>query len=158
MFLLVLGAVVDSKQRLQQHFSEFPPLVHDIIQQLPDSIHEDYLRDINIPTEWSKGPVALIGDAVHALTPGMGQGANQGLEDVCELVERIVHNQPLTDYTQARLERVQKVQEQSRQNTIQSNSYTQKTASVPFQRRKYSQSFQDWLYDWKPTSFNGDVE
>jgi 2-polyprenyl-6-methoxyphenol hydroxylase-like FAD-dependent oxidoreductase len=31
--------------------------------------------------QWHKGPVTLVGDAVHPTLPFMGQGANQAMED-----------------------------------------------------------------------------
>ena len=150
------------KQRLQFYFSEFPTCVHNIIDQFSDdeNIHEDYLRDINIPDEWTDdgqsgnedAKVVIIGDAVHAMTPNMGQGANQGLEDVCELVECIVKQRPLQQYVNARLNRVKEIQDRSAQNTIQSNTFDKQTASIPFERRKHPKEFITRLYNWKPTS------
>lgn len=37
-----------------------------------------------LPT-WHKGPVVLIGDAAHAMSPAGGQGASQALEDAMQL-------------------------------------------------------------------------
>ena len=159
----------DKKKRLHDLFQEFPSVVQQIINNLSNhAIHEDYIRDVSIPTQWSdpEGPVVLVGDAAHAMTPHMGQGANMGLEDVCELVHRIVPilrqkeartdksndvwNDALVSYCQSRLSRVREVQDRSRQNTLQSNTYDKQTASIPFERRQYSESFKDRLYNWKP--------
>jgi 2-polyprenyl-6-methoxyphenol hydroxylase-like FAD-dependent oxidoreductase len=38
---------------------------------------------------WHKGRVALIGDAVHATTPHLGQGAGMAIEDSIVLAEEI---------------------------------------------------------------------
>mmetsp|Transcript_21319 Transcript_21319/g.59328 ORF Transcript_21319/g.59328 Transcript_21319/m.59328 type:complete len:446 (+) Transcript_21319:125-1462(+) len=141
------------KQRLVKLFSTFPPTVRTIIDRLPeDLLHEDFLRDVHVPSEsdWFDGPVVLVGDAVHAMTPGMGQGANQGLEDVCELVEAVARGRPLCDYVRARIDRVTSIRERSAENTRQSNTYTKETASTPFRRRKYSTDFKQELYEWKP--------
>ena len=108
-----------------------------------------------------------MGDAAHAMTPNMGQGANMGLEDVCELVHRLVpvlslptnnnnnsSNTVLTDaltaFGQARHARVAAVHEQSRQNAIQSKTFDKDTAATPFVRRKYTATFKKELYQWKP--------
>lgn len=158
------------KERLEHLFGDFPDVVHGIIAKLVnDAIHEDLVRDVSIPQQWSEGPVVIVGDAAHAMTPHMGQGANMGLEDVCELVHSIVPflEQSLNDkdntstvdletaldsYCQSRLPRVAEVQERSRQNTLQSNTYDKQTASIPFERRQYSESFKERLYGWKPPS------
>ncbi|MEJ8278446.1 FAD-dependent oxidoreductase [Pseudonocardia spirodelae] len=39
---------------------------------------------------WEPGPVTLLGDAAHTLTPGRGAGANTALRDARELGERLV--------------------------------------------------------------------
>lgn len=38
---------------------------------------------------WSAGRVALLGDAAHATTPGVGQGAAQAIEDAVALAESL---------------------------------------------------------------------
>ena len=47
-----------------------------------------YLEISDIPhlTRWSAGRATLLGDAAHATTPTVGQGACQALEDVVVLV------------------------------------------------------------------------
>ena len=80
------------KERFQTRFAHYPAAVQDLLQALSsDNIHEGRVRDVDaVPTVWSDGPVALVGDAAHAMTPNMGQGANMGLEDVCVLVHGLV--------------------------------------------------------------------
>jgi 2-polyprenyl-6-methoxyphenol hydroxylase-like FAD-dependent oxidoreductase len=79
------------KKRFQDLFSDYPTLVQHVLDRLDGAaIHEDATRDIEVEPKWSQGPVTLIGDAAHAMTPHMGQGANQGLEDVCHLVHELV--------------------------------------------------------------------
>jgi 2-polyprenyl-6-methoxyphenol hydroxylase-like FAD-dependent oxidoreductase len=38
---------------------------------------------------WGRGRVALLGDAIHATTPNLGQGACQALEDAVVLADAI---------------------------------------------------------------------
>jgi 2-polyprenyl-6-methoxyphenol hydroxylase-like FAD-dependent oxidoreductase len=38
---------------------------------------------------WSKGGVVLLGDAAHATTPGIGQGAAQAIEDAVVLARSL---------------------------------------------------------------------
>jgi 2-polyprenyl-6-methoxyphenol hydroxylase-like FAD-dependent oxidoreductase len=39
--------------------------------------------------EWARGRVALLGDAAHALTPNMGQGAGMAMEDAAVLAQEL---------------------------------------------------------------------
>ena len=67
---------------------------------------------------WYRGRVALIGDAAHAMTPNMGQGAAMALEDSAVLVEELQRGGPLESRLAAwrsrRQDRVRWVQDQSR--------------------------------------------
>src|SRR5262249_48167107 len=38
---------------------------------------------------WSAGRLVLVGDAAHATTPGIGQGAAQAIEDAVVLADRL---------------------------------------------------------------------
>jgi 2-polyprenyl-6-methoxyphenol hydroxylase-like FAD-dependent oxidoreductase len=49
---------------------------------------------------WFFGRVVLIGDAAHAMTPNMGQGAGMGLEDAAVLVELLTKEGSVSDAIQ----------------------------------------------------------
>jgi len=49
---------------------------------------------IDIPPAWGKQNVVLIGDAAHALTPNLGQGAALGIEDALAL-SQLISDAPL---------------------------------------------------------------
>jgi salicylate hydroxylase len=61
-------------------------------------------------TQWSEGPVTLLGDAAHPMLPFLAQGANMALEDAAVLA-RALRTWPddpakaLYRYEQARVER-----------------------------------------------------
>ena len=63
-------------------FKEFHPEVVKIISETPkDKIIFSDIIDLKPINQWQKGKVCLIGDAAHATTPNMGQGACQAVED-----------------------------------------------------------------------------
>ncbi|MEV4532609.1 FAD-dependent monooxygenase [Asanoa sp. NPDC049518] len=62
---------------------------HDPIPALmaaTDTVRRDDLRYLRTPVpSYVRGGVALLGDAAHAMTPNLGQGANQAIEDAVVL-------------------------------------------------------------------------
>jgi 2-polyprenyl-6-methoxyphenol hydroxylase-like FAD-dependent oxidoreductase len=77
------------------------------------------LKALFMPPPWHRGRVVLIGDAVHATTPHMGQGAAQAMEDAVVLGELLARDEPLPELMDAfmrrRFERCKFVQEASLQ-------------------------------------------
>jgi 2-polyprenyl-6-methoxyphenol hydroxylase-like FAD-dependent oxidoreductase len=67
---------------------------------------------------WRAGRLVLIGDAAHATTPGVGQGAAQAIEDAVVLADRLAHGDELqsalTEYEAIRRPRVEVVLKMSR--------------------------------------------
>ncbi len=61
-------------------FKDFDPIVADIIEASGD-MHTAELIDLKRLDNWHNSTVCLLGDAAHATTPNMGQGACQGIED-----------------------------------------------------------------------------
>jgi len=105
--------------RSRSLFSEFGGDVPHLLDAIEDSaslIHGD-INSIQIG-DWFKDRVVLIGDAVHAMTPNMGQGAGMALEDAAVLVELLGAGGSLSNilesYRMRREPRVQWVQNQSR--------------------------------------------
>ena len=69
------------------------------------------------PPAWTARRVVLIGDAAHASSPNMAQGAAMALEDALVLADLLATNQDideaLTEYQQRRTPRITWVQEQT---------------------------------------------
>jgi 2-polyprenyl-6-methoxyphenol hydroxylase-like FAD-dependent oxidoreductase len=67
---------------------------------------------------WSDGRVVLIGDAAHATTPGVGQGAAQAIEDAVVLADRVARSDELetalVEYEAIRRPRAEAVLKMSR--------------------------------------------
>jgi len=72
--------------QLDELFSEFHPIILQIIQETPENnILFNEIWDLEPIEKWYKGNVCLIGDAAHATTPNMGQGACQAIESALAL-------------------------------------------------------------------------
>jgi 2-heptyl-3-hydroxy-4(1H)-quinolone synthase len=106
-------------ERFQARFGGFrgsAPAVLAGIRHPAQLIHNDLEEVIQRP--WHRGAVLLVGDAAHATTPNMGQGAAMALEDSAVLAELLAEKRPLVETLarfQARREgRVRWVQNQSR--------------------------------------------
>ena len=67
-------------------FEDLPDAVQRITRavETAEDLHHDDLGDVSLP-RWSRGGVLLIGDAAHATTPNMGQGAALAIEDASVL-------------------------------------------------------------------------
>ncbi len=68
--------------RIMEHFPDQKNLIERT--ELDHIIHTD-IGDIKPTANWVQGHVALLGDAAHATTPNLGQGAAQALEDAWAL-------------------------------------------------------------------------
>ncbi len=74
------------KQALLSMFRNFPPVVKQVIEATEtQSIIRTDLYDFKPIRAWYKKQVVLMGDAAHATTPNLGQGACQAIEDAYSL-------------------------------------------------------------------------
>jgi len=97
---------------------------HDPIPQLIDATAEQDIqflpiRELASPlSSYTNGRVVLVGDAAHAMTPNLGQGACQGLEDAAVLADLLGAAEDgtldLSSFDQQRLKRTQRIARKSR--------------------------------------------
>lgn len=81
------------KNELMKLCSEFPPVVKQIIQSVDEkNIIRTDLFDFKPIRKWVDGKVTLMGDAAHATTPNLGQGACQAIEDANIIAEQLSAN------------------------------------------------------------------
>ncbi|GLV60362.1 FAD-dependent monooxygenase [Dictyobacter sp. S3.2.2.5] len=107
------------KKELLDRFKGWHPVVSTLINATEDlAILRNDLFDLKPLTSWSKGRVTLLGDAAHATTPNLGQGACQALEDALILARTLRHEHSpenaLHMYQQKRLARANMVTVNSR--------------------------------------------
>lgn len=78
---------------LYRHFQDFHDPVPSILQQTKDEelIWNDII-DLKPIDSYAFENIVLIGDAAHATTPNMGQGACQAIEDAMVLVSELQKN------------------------------------------------------------------
>lgn len=96
-------------------------MMAELREQITDSSLVIYrpLEALLMPAPWYKDRVLLIGDAAHATTPHLGQGAAQAVEDGVVLGELLQRNEPLQnlldEFMQRRFERCKFIVEGSLQ-------------------------------------------
>ena len=78
----------DPRSELLERFSDFAAPVAELLEATPNSaILRNDIEDLERLESWTRGPVTLLGDAAHAMTPNMGQGACQAIEDAVVLAD-----------------------------------------------------------------------
>lgn len=118
------------------------------------------LLAVDASRPWTRGRVALIGDAAHAMAPSAAQGGAQAIEDALVLASALARGasddpaSALAAYAHHRRPRVQRVAQIALRNM---NIYEAK--GVPALARnsllsilpaRFVLSRFDWLFDWKP--------
>lgn len=106
-------------QDLKRHFGHFHPPVAAILDLTKDEdlVHGDII-DLEPVNRFAFDNIVLIGDAAHATTPNLGQGACQAMEDSVVLAQEIKKNndfsKAIRQFEQRRLKRTHMIARQSR--------------------------------------------
>jgi 2-polyprenyl-6-methoxyphenol hydroxylase-like FAD-dependent oxidoreductase len=102
---LATGAALADE--LAARYAPFPGPIPTIVRATPpgEIIRTD-LHDIPPLRRWWQGRVALLGDAAHAMTPNLGQGGAQAIEDAYVLAEQLGSRAP--DAAFAEYQRIRK--------------------------------------------------
>jgi 6-hydroxynicotinate 3-monooxygenase len=105
---------------VQQALAGFHDEVQRVLAACP-GVHKWALFERDPLARWTDGPVVLLGDACHPMTPYMAQGAANALEDAAVLSRCLGEiadpAAAFRSYEATRLERTARVQLTSRQNT-----------------------------------------
>ncbi|HEY3007876.1 MAG TPA: FAD-dependent monooxygenase [Micromonosporaceae bacterium] len=76
--------------------SEYAEPVPELLDSLDAAgVHAGPVEEVELPT-WSHGSVVLIGDAAHATSPNMAQGAAMALEDAIVLAASLAERASTT--------------------------------------------------------------
>lgn len=106
------------KPHLQARFNHFPNEVRKILDKQSETdilLHDIY--DLNPLKTFIYQRIVLLGDAAHATTPNMGQGAGQAMEDAIILANCIASydfDEALQRYDKLRVKHTKKVTLRSR--------------------------------------------
>jgi FAD-dependent urate hydroxylase len=99
----------------RESFADFAEPVPRLLEEVADA----YFSPIEevVPPAWTSGHVVLVGDAAHASSPNMAQGAAMAVEDALVLADVLTDGRPieqaLAAYEERRSGRVAWVQEQT---------------------------------------------
>lgn len=98
-------------QLIRSELRDFPGYMQILLQHLqPDTLIHSDLYDIAPLHQWVNGRIVLLGDAAHATTPNLGQGAGQAIEDAYVLARCLSKEQDiklaLEKYCNLRMKRV----------------------------------------------------
>lgn len=78
-------AFPDERQELRRRFAGWHAPIADLIEDTEQPIRHD-VHDLAKPlASFLRGRTVLLGDAAHAMTPDLGQGAGQAIEDAATL-------------------------------------------------------------------------
>ncbi|MEK8080121.1 FAD-dependent oxidoreductase [Pseudomonas sp. XK-1] len=104
---------------MRKRLSGFGGLIGELREQISDSSQVVYkpLEVVFVSEPWYRGRVLLIGDAAHAATPHLGQGAGMAIEDAVVLGEELTAGgsieQQLERFMARRYERCKYIAESS---------------------------------------------
>jgi 2-polyprenyl-6-methoxyphenol hydroxylase-like FAD-dependent oxidoreductase len=104
------------RQQMLAIYQDDQPFICEMIQHAESTF--PYFASYTLPKQpasWHKGPVVLLGDAAHAISPSSGQGASMALEDAAILAKCLRDipdtEQAFTTYEHLRRERTAKMYE-----------------------------------------------
>jgi 2-polyprenyl-6-methoxyphenol hydroxylase-like FAD-dependent oxidoreductase len=99
---------------LQRVFKDFHDPIPSVLAETKDeNLLWNDIIDLKPIPKYAFGNVVLIGDAAHATTPNMGQGACQAIEDAMVLADEMAKNVPVEDafkaFEKRRLKRTHRI-------------------------------------------------
>jgi 2-polyprenyl-6-methoxyphenol hydroxylase-like FAD-dependent oxidoreductase len=110
------GRHLDRLRALFAEFAEPVPSIFSAVEDV-DSIYFSPIEEVVVDT-WVHGRVVLIGDAAHATSPNMAEGASMALEDALVLTHMLGRHgsldEALSAFSERRRARIRWVQQRTR--------------------------------------------
>jgi 2-polyprenyl-6-methoxyphenol hydroxylase-like FAD-dependent oxidoreductase len=93
--------------QMRERLTGFGGLIGDLREQIvdPDQVVYKPLEVVFVDEDWYSGRILLIGDAAHATTPHLGQGAGMAIEDAVVLADLLSADAPIKSLLQQFMER-----------------------------------------------------
>jgi 2-polyprenyl-6-methoxyphenol hydroxylase-like FAD-dependent oxidoreductase len=135
---------------LTERLLQFGGMVGAVRKEIKDPTRIIYtaIEEVILPAPWFRGRVVLIGDAAHASSPHIAQGAAMAVEDAVVLAELATIDKPvaqlLDEFMVRRYERCKFVQDTSRQMGAEGNR------DDPDECRARDQRYRSVFRDSKP--------
>jgi 2-polyprenyl-6-methoxyphenol hydroxylase-like FAD-dependent oxidoreductase len=104
----------DERAELRRLFAGFCDPVPTLIDTAESVLRTDLRYLPQVPDRFDHGRVVLLGDAAHAMTPNLGQGACQAVEDAVTLAGYAGHPDGPARYSAARVARTRDIAARSR--------------------------------------------
>lgn len=110
-------SIIDNVKEI---FHAFPAPINDILSNTDTSrLVSHPIHELKTLSHWFQGGCVLVGDAAHAMTPNLGQGGAQAIEDSWVLAESLARepdlNKAFSRYQALRYDRVKSMALLSRQ-------------------------------------------
>jgi 2-polyprenyl-6-methoxyphenol hydroxylase-like FAD-dependent oxidoreductase len=105
---------VGRKREVLEMFEDWHDPIPAVVQATAeaDILRNDIYESVPL-RHWSSGRVTLLGDAAHTMTPNLGQGACQAIEDAVELAECLKAEQDIVSalkvYEKRRITRTKRI-------------------------------------------------
>jgi 2-polyprenyl-6-methoxyphenol hydroxylase-like FAD-dependent oxidoreductase len=108
----------ESREELLERFAGWHAPIAELIRSTPAShILQNDIYDLIPFRQWSRGRVVLLGDAAHATTPNLGQGACMAIESAAVLAEELARGgdvrEAISAYEKRRMPRTAKITNES---------------------------------------------
>lgn len=142
---------------LRTEFAGWDPRIGELLSLVASTFRWALYDRDPLPT-WTRGRLALLGDAAHPMLPHLGQGANQSIEDgmaLAAILSRTARGRipaALRTYEELRRERVASVQLGARRNGLRYDSMTGDLDMRDAEIRAHSE-FRREIYDYDVVPF-----